>query len=54
MLFIFETYGFYIDLVQNSKIIQVGLKAILGGEAGVHKEAFFASPFFEAAVVEQL
>ena len=30
------------------------LKAILGGEAGVHKEAFFTIPFFEAAVVEQL
>ena len=26
----------------------------MGGEAGVHEEAFFAIPFFEATVVEQL
>ena len=27
---------------------------VLGGEAGVHEEAFFVVPFFEATVVEQL
>lgn len=41
-------------LVRNSKVIQIRLKAVLGGEAGVHEEAFFSIPFFEAAVVEQL
>ena len=41
-------------LIVNSEIIQVGFKAILGGEAGVHEETFFAIPFFEATVVEQL
>jgi len=41
------------NLVDNSKIIQIGLKAVLGGEAGVQKKAFFVIPFFEAAVVEQ-
>ena len=40
-------------LVGNSKIIQISLKAVLGGEAGVHKEAFFVIPFFETTVVEQ-
>ena len=30
------------------------LKAVLGGEAGIHKEAFFVIPLFEATVVEQL
>ena len=41
-------------LIYNSEIIQISFKAVLGGKAGVHKEAFFAIPFFEAAVVEQL
>ena len=40
-------------LIVDSKIIQVGLKAVLGGEASVHEETFFAIPFFEAPVVEQ-
>ena len=41
-------------LIQNSEIIQIGFKTVLGGEACVHKEALFVVPFFEAAVVEQL
>ena len=41
-------------LIRNSKIIQIGFEMILGGEAGVHEEAFLVIPFFEAAVVEQL
>ena len=44
---------FILRLICNSEIVQVSLKAILGSEAGVHKEAFFVVPFFEAAVVEQ-
>ncbi len=40
--------------VSNSKIIQISFESILGGEAGVHEEAFFTVPFFEATVVEQL
>ena len=40
--------------VNNSKVIQIRLKPVLGGEAGVHQEPFFPIPFFEAAVVEQL
>ena len=40
--------------VCNSKVIQIGLKAVLGGEAGVHEEAFDLIPFFEVSVVEQL
>ena len=40
--------------IYNPKIIQISLKSILSGKAGVHKEAFFAIPFFEAAIVEQL
>jgi hypothetical protein len=39
---------------QNPEIFQVSLESILGGEAGVHKKAFFVIPFFEATVVEQL
>ena len=42
------------DAIYNSKVVQISLKPILGGEAGVHEEAFFVVPFFEAAVVEQL
>jgi hypothetical protein len=38
----------------DSKVIQIRLKAILGGEASIHEEAFFSIPFFEATVVEQL
>jgi len=40
--------------ILNSKVIQISLKPILSGEAGIHEEAFFVIPFFEAAVVEQL
>ena len=43
----------YNVLVFDSEVIQISLKAVLGGEAGVHKEAFFVIPFFETAVVEQ-
>lgn len=39
--------------VYNSKVIQISLKTILGGEAGVYKEAFFVVPLFKAAVVEK-
>ena len=42
----------YLLLIRNSKIIQIGLKAVLGGEAGIHKETLFVIPFFEATVVE--
>ena len=45
---------FTFNSICNPKVIQVSLKAILGGEAGVHKEAFFVIPFFKTAVVEQL
>ena len=44
----------YSTSVRNSKIVQVCLKSILGGEAGVHKEAFFVVPLFESAIVKQL
>ena len=40
-------------LIRNSKIVQIGLKSILGSEAGIHKIPFLTIPFFEAAVVEQ-
>ena len=39
--------------IRNSKVIQIGPKAVLGGEAGVHKETFFSIPFFKPSVVEQ-
>jgi hypothetical protein len=41
-------------LIRNPEIIQVCFEPVLGGEAGVHKEAFFVIPFFETAVIEQL
>ena len=40
-------------IIFDSKIIQIRLKPILSGEAGVHEEAFFVIPLFEAAVVKQ-
>ena len=42
-----------LGLICNPKIVQIRLKALPGGWAGVHKETFFAPPFFETAVVEQ-
>ena len=36
------------------EIVQISLKAVLGGEASVHQETLFVVPFFETAVVEQL
>ena len=41
-------------LICNSKVVQVGLEAILGGQAGVHQEALFPIPFLKASIVEQL
>ena len=41
-------------LVCNSEVVQVGLEPILGGQAGIHQEAFLVFPFFESPVVEQL
>mgnify|MGYP006333395041 CR=1 FL=1 len=41
-------------LIHYSEVIQVSLEPVLGGEAGVHKEAFFVIPLFKATVIEQL
>ena len=38
----------------QSIIVQISLKPIPGSNAGVHKEAFFMVPFFQAALVEPL
>ena len=40
-------------LIFDSKVIQICLKAILGGEAGVYEEAFDLIPLFKASVVEK-
>ena len=57
---IFIYGGRYTDLyliasaISNPEVIQIGFRSILCGETGVHQEALFIVPFFEAPVVEQL
>ena len=45
--------GVFYCSICNPKVIQISLKAILCGKAGIHKETFFVIPFLEAAIVEQ-
>ena len=45
--------GVFCCSIYNSEIVQISLKAVLGGETGVDKETFFTIPFFEATIVEQ-
>ena len=47
------SFLFKVFLVVNPEIIQISLKAVLGGEAGVHEEAFFVIPFFKTTVIKQ-
>ena len=41
-------------LIKNPEVVQVGLEAVLGSQAGVHQEAPLMIPFLETPVVEQL
>ncbi len=50
----FREDGVFYCSIYNPKIIQISLKSILSGKADIHQEAFFAIPFFETAIVEQL